>query len=355
MIAPAAAAQVPPALVAAVPGADLRGPGLLPGAPGPVPPDLAGWAVVGGVPAAPPPAGGVRLAGNATLVSPPVAVPAEAQTLSVTAASGSGALLEVRARLEPEGAEVELGVVAPAAGGAPRAVPVAAVAGRTVRIVLDPSAALGGAVDVREVGPLAAPLPGWAVAAGTPSRVIEGRRPALEVREDPLALRAPAVTGDGLLRGVLVAARGPGVVRVRAGGRWRVHRLGGTWRDVRADVPPGARRVVLEVRADPEGDRLVLRDLGLLVRRPRPAVRAVLRGRRLTVTGTLGPAGGRLPVTVRDRGRRIAVARATAAGAFRVRVAVRSGRVRAVLEVGGDRTRDAVRVTLRPRPSAAPR
>jgi len=352
MIASAAATPPPPPVLA-LPGADLRAAPPLPGAPGPVPADLAGWSVVGGLGAVPVP-GGVRLAGNATLVSPPVAVPPTAQVLVVRAASRGGAVLTVRAVPETGEPPVALAVVAAPPSGAPLAVPVGAVAGRTVRIALDPTTAFGGTLDVREVGPFAGPLPGWTLTGAATRPVEAGGRAALEVREEPAELRSPAVLRPAAVRAVLVAARGPGRVRVRAGGRWVDRPVGALWTDVRAEVPTGARRLVLQVRADPEGDRLLLRDVGLLVQRVGPrALRAEGRGRRVVVRGDLGRAGARLPVVVRQGRRTVARTRSTDAGTFRTTALTRPGGGRLTLEVVGDRTRVGVRVPLRVR--AAPR
>ena len=97
---------------------------------------------------------GARLAANATLVSPPLALPAGSQTLRVALrAPGGAGLVLVRARVE-DGSETDLGALEPGAARRSWPVGVAALAGRTVRIVIDPVPALGTTVDLLRVGPV---------------------------------------------------------------------------------------------------------------------------------------------------------------------------------------------------------
>lgn len=347
MIASAAvhASAAPPPLVFVVPGGDLAGLGDLPGAPGPVPADLAGWSVRGGASSAQPvnlPQGGtaVRLAGNASLVTPVFAVDARAQTVSVTIGSGAGAVVDVVAEFPDGGAPVLLDTVEAPTALAAVPVPVSAVRGRTVRLVLDPTAALGATLEVASVGPVTAPLAGWSVAAGVPQALGAGASRVLQVRDEPLQATSPAFAPGADARFVLAAVRGDGALRLTAGGRTARVVADGTWRDVRLAVA-GLRRVAgVTLRADPDGGRMEVRDLGVVVRQvrvPRPVARR--QGRRVTVAGALGVAGARLPVRLRDRGRSVATVRADGSGRFRVRYTVRPGRPRVVLEVVGDRTR----------------
>lgn len=342
-----AAAAYAPVVAPLPPGADLARTAPLPGAPGPVPPGLEGWSLTG--PLAPGPtslAGGepaVRLGGNTTLRTPPLPVPAGAQTLLVRAASAGG-LLAVRAE-DDAGLALPLATLAPPAGGGVAAVPVAALAERTVRIVLDPVTAFGGAVDVAELGPFDAPLPGWMI-AGAPLRTDAAGLPALLVEEDPLTARAPAAPRPGGLRALIVAVRGTGVVRLRAGGRPVTRAVGARWTDVRVPVPPRG-PVVLEMTADPEGGRLLVRDIGLPVRAVAPrGVRVARRARRLGVRGSVGPAGRGLRVVLEDRHRPLGATFADRSGRFQLAARLRPGRTAPVLVVRGDRTRDGARVAL---------
>jgi hypothetical protein len=281
----------------------------------------------------------VRLIRNTTLVSAPFAVPTGAQALAVTArAPGVGAALEVRARPEGGGADVPLGVLEPGNPFREVQVALAGLAGRTVRIVLDPVAANGRAIDVAAVGPVTAPLPGWEVLRGVPRPVRRGARAALVVREEPLEVASPRFRRGPGARSLLVAVRGEGRVRLDAGARRVSAAAGGAWRDVRVPLPRRGALARLAFLASPGGGTLELRDLGLVVRATNAtALRARRAGRGRIVTGRLVPAGAGLRVELRtDRGRRLAAVRADAAGRFRMR-APAAGAL--VASTAGDRTR----------------
>lgn len=335
MSAPAAVCGTPPA---GIPGGDLAAPANLPGAPGPVVADLARWTTVGPVAPAlaafPDGTAALRLSANTTLRSPEVDVPVGAQALAVRARSGSGAALTVVAEPADGTEPVTLGVLEPDAAGAVRAVPVASVAGRRVRLVLDPSTPLGGVLDVGEVGPFSAPLPGWAIPLGAPLREA-GPAPALVVRGDPVRIRSPRTSLPAGVRRLLLRASGTGTVRVSAGaGAVRVA-LGPVPVDVSVPAPAGT--AVLVVDADPAGRTLRLRDVGRYVTATRVTLLSVRRtGRLVTVRGSLGPRGAGL--AVRIAGATGAGRRAGADGRFLLRGRVPRG-VRAALVVTGDRTR----------------
>ncbi|MDX6554864.1 MAG: hypothetical protein QOD86_1059 [Miltoncostaeaceae bacterium] len=280
-----------------------------------------------------------RLLRNTTLISPPFAVPAGAQALAVTArAPGVGAALEVRARPVEGGADVPLGALEPGNPFRTFQVGLPGLAGRTVRIVLDPVEALGRAIDVAAVGPVTAPLPGWDVLQGVPQPARRGRRQALVVREDPLELASPRFARGAGARFLLVAVRGSGRVRLDAGARRVTAVAGGAWRDVRVPLPRRASSARLGILASPDGGTLELRDLGLVVRATGEAgLRARRAGRGRAVTGRLVPAGAGLAVELRTvRGRPVARGRTDARGGFRLR-APAAGAL--VLSTAGDRTR----------------
>jgi len=281
----------------------------------------------------------VRLIRNTTLVSAPFAVPMGAQALAVTArAPGVGAALEVRARPEGGGADVPLGVLEPGNPFREVQVALAGLAGRTVRIVLDPVAANGRAVDVAGVGPVTAPLPGWEVRRGVPRPVRRGARAALVIREEPLEVASPRFRRGPGARSLLVAVRGEGRVRLDAGARRVSAAAGGAWRDVRVPLPRRGALARLAFLASPGGGTLELRDLGLVVRATNATgLRARRAGRGRIVTGRLVPAGAGLRVELRTaRGRRLAAVRTDAAGRFRMR-APAAGAL--VASTAGDRTR----------------
>ena len=239
--APAAAAAPPPA----APGGRLdTAPVLLsPGPPnGALAEGLAGWQVDGREPPEllfP----GARIGGNVTLVAPPFTVPAGAQSLAVRLrARGGGGLMVVSARPLDGGPDVELATLEPDAAARTWAVGVAAVAGRAVRIVLDPVPALGTSVEVQSVGPVTAPLPGWTVAAGALDRRGSVRRGVLAVREAPLRITSPGFRPGSGARELVVAVRGDGVLRGVAGRRAAAVRATPAWRDLRVPVRGGTRR-----------------------------------------------------------------------------------------------------------------
>lgn len=234
---------------------------------------LAGWSVEGRDPPqvlAP----GARLAGNVTLVSPPVALPPGTQTLRIAArAAGGGGLLQVRARTDDGAPEVALAALEL---GAPRRswpVGVSALAGRTVRIVLDPVPALGTALDVLRVGPVTAPLPGWTLERGTLDVTGAARRRALTVSGEPLAVRSPAypIVAGPRRRTVSVGLRGDGVVRLTVAGRTVARRATAAWRGISVTLPRrGRTRIALGILATPGPGSLSLRDLGVVRRDPPP-------------------------------------------------------------------------------------
>lgn len=256
--------------------------------PGPPNGDLAagleGWTVEGRDPPALL-APGARLAGNATLVSPPLAIPAGAQTLRVALrAPGGAGLVLVRARGE-DGAEMDLGALEPGVVRRSWPVGVAALAGRTVRVVLDPVPALGTAIELHRVGPVTAPLPGWTVTAGAAEVTGARGRRVLAVAGAPLAVRSPSyrVPPGPRRRTLSVQARGEGTVRVTAGGRSVTRAVTAAWRTIALTLPRrGRTRIAVGVVAAPGAAGLQLRALG-----------AVVRERPVRTPGRSGGAGPR--------------------------------------------------------------
>lgn len=228
---------------------------------------LEGWGVQGRE--APTPLGpGVRLPGNTTLVSPPLAVPAGAQTLRITArAPSGGALMLVSARPEAGGPDVALGALE--LGDRRRSLPLgaAAIAGTTVRIVLDPVPALGTSLEVLRVGPVTAPLPRWTLERGTLEVVGARGRRTVRVADEPLSLASGGFRPPPRARWLTVGVRGEGLIRASAGGRRAAARAGGAWRTVRVPLPARRRAgTVLRLTAIPGPGGLQLRDLGVAER-----------------------------------------------------------------------------------------
>lgn len=310
-----AAAQVPP------PAPQVLG--HLPGGAVPVVGE-GGWEAWGAQPPEALPAGGLLLRGNTSVVSPPFAVPAGAQSLRLTVASpGLGAMVRVAALPDDGGPEVELGVRVPTARAGTVAVGLSAVAGRTVRVVVDPMPAFGAALRVLRVGPVTAPLPGWTVTAGVADATVQRPRELL-VEGEPFAARSGVVRGGAGAAALLVAVRGDGTLRVRAGGRRVSVRAGATWRDVRVPLGRGAR---LDLAGTPGDGALRLRDVGLVVRRVAVAgVRARQAGGRRVVEASTRPAAPRAAYAVADRrGRAVARGRTDAHGRLRVVVPAGAG------------------------------
>ena len=287
----------------------------------------------------------MRLRANTTLVSPPFVVPARAQTLAVTArAPASSALLGVRARPVEGGPDIHLGTLEPGPVARRLGVGAGPVAGRSVHVVLDPVPALGASLDVLRVGPVTAPLPGWTAVRGALQLAGPRGRRALRTA-DPLELASPAFAPGPGARALLVAVRGDGVLRARAGGRRVAARATASWRDVLVPLASRA-RVTLRLDARPGSGAMELRDLGVVRRSTRAAgLRARRSGGRIRVEGRLVPAGGRLRAELRDaRGRTVARGRSDGAGRLRISGSAPPGRV--TLVVPGDRTRIGLRASV---------
>lgn len=298
MIAAAAVPVTPPAPGALVlPAGDFAAAGPIAGAPGV--PQAATWSARGRPGFAwPAPGAPVRVSGNTTLVSPPVVVPVAARWLVIRAGSVSGAFMVVRAEPLDGGAPVELGVVSPGTAIAASSVPVGLVAGRSVRLVLDPVGALGESADVAEVGPFVAALAGWSV---TPAAALAAPRGPLVIGDRAMTMTAPLVRLPADARALVVSARGSGQVRVGAGGRRVGATLTRTWRDV--VLPVSSRQVRLTVAVDPDGGVAHLRAVGLLVRQPRLTVAARRRGGAVDVRARVGECATRVRVTLDGRTR----------------------------------------------------
>ncbi len=202
----------------------------------------------------------VRLELNTSLISPPVWVPAAAQAMSiVTRSPGGGTLLVVRAEPLDGSRAVELGVLEPTTRPSARRVALGPVAGRPVRLVLDPVTAFGRVVEVGEVGPFVTTMPGWRVTRGLALRRSAGAR-TLVVPEHPLvASRGLRV---GRARTVGVRVRGAGSVELRVGATRRRLAATRSWRTLRVAGPARGGRVRVELRASPGAGALELADPG---------------------------------------------------------------------------------------------
>lgn len=205
-------------------------------------------------------------------MSPPLELPVGVQTLRVTLRSPSAqALVQVRARPLDGGPEVDLGVLEPGRRRASLPVGVAHLAGRGVRVVIDPVPGLGTAVELLRVGPVTAPLPRWRVDRGTLEVTGARGRRTVRVTDAPLVLRSPAHRPPRTARALWVDVRGEGTLRASAGGRAVRARATSRWRRMSVPLRPRrAGRVVLRLVAAPGPGGLELRRLGAALRSPGP-------------------------------------------------------------------------------------
>lgn len=338
----AAGSTSPLALAAPVPGAppplgpaiDLGGP-----ANGDLRDGLAGWTWAG--PTVALADGPVIVTGdNTTLLSPSFMVPPGAQSLEVMlGVPGAAAVVGVRARPDDGGAEVALGTIVPHRAVRRFTVSIAQVAGRAVRIVLDPTTSLGRRVLVRSVGPVRMVLPGWSVTRGLPAVMSSWGRPAIRVSDDALQVQTPPITPGAAARFVGVSVRGQGRLIASVGARRVVAAASGAaWRYLRVAVPTGASSVVLGLMAEPSGEGLAVADAGVIVHQVAISALAVAAaGDGAVVRARVGPAGSGLRAEVRQGSRVVGRGRVSSRGTLVVRVAATGSR--AVLEVRGDATR----------------
>ncbi len=277
---------------------------------------------------------------NTTLLSPSFTVPAGAQSLEVMlGVPGADAVVSVRARLDDGGGDVALGTIVPHRAVRRFTVSIAQVAGRAVRIVLDPTTSLGRRVLVRSVGPVRTVLPGWSVTRGLPAVMSSWGHPAIRVSDDALQVDTPPIIPGAAARFLGVSVRGQGRLIASIG----AHRVvatasGAAWRHLRVAVPAGAGSVVLGLKAEPSGEGLAVANAGVIVHQVAISALAVAAaGNRAVVRARVGPAAAGLQAQVRQGSRVVGRGRVSSRGTLVVRVAATGSR--AVLEVRGDATR----------------
>ena len=291
----------------------------------------------------------VQAADNTSVVTPPVTVPATGQSLPVRlGVPGANALLDVRARPLDGGPEVALGIIEPTRAVRVHDVPVGAVRGRTVQIVLDPITSLGRRLYVRSVGPVQEVLPGWQVRRGLPGIIRAWRRQGVRSRDGVLALRTPSLEIPAGVSRLGLVVRGSGVVRARAGARTVRRRAEWSrWTAIHVPIRPGRDGVVMDVTAAPRpGRRLVVAGVGTPVRLVRlsGASARPLGGRALVRARTRPPAP-RAQAEVRIGRRVVGRGIVDASGRISVR-ANGSGPARLVLLPDAGSTGDEVPVRL---------
>lgn len=281
---------------------------------------------------------------NTTLISPSFVVPPGAQSLEMMlGVPGAHAVVDVRARPDDGGPEVLLGTIVPHRAVRRFNVSIAQVAGRAVRIVIDPTTAFGRRVLVRSVGPVRTVLPGWSVTRGLPSVSSAWGRQAIRVSDDALEASTPAITPGAAARFLGISVRGQGRLVASIGASTVVATASDSaWRHVRVAVRAGASSLVLRIQANPTGEGLAVADVGVVVHQVAiSALTVSASGKGAVLRARVGPSGTGLHAQVRQGSRVIGRGRVSSRGTLVVRVAATTSR--AVLEVLGDTTRIGTR------------
>ena len=329
--APAGVPLGPPSDLLAVPNGDLLS-------------GLVGWGVMG-------PATSMVLADgpvisasdNTTVLGPVVAIPQGAQVIPVSiGVPGANAFVQVRARPEGGGPDIPLITLVPDRGVRSMDVPVGAVAGQTVRIVLDPVSSVGRRLLVGGMGPVRAVLPGWSVSAGLPVIARSWGRSAIRVDDGMLTATTPAVALGGASRYLGVAVRGSGTVVASAGGaQTRLTASDGAWTWLHVRVAGAGQRMSLRATTT-EGGVLALGPVAT------PAQRVSLSALRASagrVTAKVGPLATGLRVQVRVGARIVGTARVAPSGMVSIATSGAGGRGSVV--VLGDASRAGITRAIR--------
>ncbi|MBM3633790.1 MAG: hypothetical protein FJW99_00600 [Actinobacteria bacterium] len=211
---------------------------------------------------------------NTTVVGPAFTVPPTAQSLPmVLGVPGANAALDIRARPVEGGDDIPLATIIPDRAVRSWDVGVAAIRGRTVRIVIDPVTGLGRRVYVRSIGPPVEVLPGWSVTSGLPVVAARWGRRGLDVQDSPLAATTVPFTPAARTRFVGISVRGAGRITASMRGRsQRATARAGSWTTVRFAVPPGLSGARISFTARPAaGERLMVAGIGAPVAPKKPA------------------------------------------------------------------------------------
>ncbi|NBQ43984.1 MAG: hypothetical protein EBU23_16355, partial [Mycobacteriaceae bacterium] len=156
---------------------------------------LDGWGVVG--PASSMVLGDgpiIAASDNVTVVGPAIALPPDAQVVPVAVgAPGANTVVDVRARPLDGGAEVPLTTIVPARGVASFDIPVGQFAGRSIRLVLDPTMSIGRRMIIGGMGPVRSLLPGWGISGGQVSVITAWGRTGLRMQGGRTTAVTPAM------------------------------------------------------------------------------------------------------------------------------------------------------------------
>lgn len=297
---------------------------------------LEGWGVVG-------PASSMVLgpgpilsaADNVTVISPVIALPVDAQVVPVSVgAPGANTVVVVRARPADGGADVELTTIVPARGVTGFDVPVGQFAGRSIRLVFDPTMSIGRRMVIGGIGPVRSLLPGWSVSGGS-SVVRAWGRTALKIDGERAALVTPVMPAPAPARYLGVALRGSGVVTARAGATTiRATATEDAWTWAYAPLPAGRTAGALSLTVEPAaGASLVLGPVATPARATR--IRTIRRSGPV-IAATVDPWARGLRAVLRVSNRTVARGRVGAAGGLTLHA---SAPGRAILVLQGDATR----------------
>gem|GEM_PF-516519 len=280
---------------------------------------------------------------NTTVLGPVVAIPQGAQVMPVSiGVPGANAFVDVRARPEGGGPDIPLITLVPDRGVRSMDVPVGAVAGQTVRIVLDPVSSLGRRLLVGGMGPVRVVLPGWSVTAGLPMIARAWGRSAIRVDDGTLTASTPAVALGGAARYLGVAVRGSGTVLASAGGaQVRLSASDGTWTWLHVRVVGAGRRMALTATTT-EGGMLAL---GPVATPAHGVSLSALRASVGRVTARVGPLATGLRVQVRVGARIVGTARVAPSGMVSIGTSGAAGRGSVV--VLGDASRAGITRAIR--------
>ena len=274
---------------------------------------------------------------NVTVVSPVIALPPDAQVVPVSiGAPGANTVVAVRARPVDGSPEVELTTVVPARGVSSFDIPVARFAGRSIRLVLDPTMSIGRRMVIGGMGPVRSLLPGWLISGGQPVIGRAWGRTTLHIQGAPLTAVTPVMALTPPAGYLGFAVRGAGRVTARAGGATvAVVGTPKAWTWAYAPVPLGRSGAALTLTAAPAGDAAL--DIGPVATAARGvSVRSVaVKGGAVVATVGPGAQGMRALITVGAR--TVAAGRVGATGRVTLRPAV-SGRARLVVQGDAART-----------------
>lgn len=236
---------------------------------------------------------------NVTVVGPVIALPSDAQVVPVSiGAPGANTVVAVRARPMDGGAEVVLTTVVPARGVSSFDIPVGQFAGRSIRLVLDPTMSIGRRMVIGGMGPVRSLLPGWSISGGQVSVVQAWGRTALQVQGAPTVAVTPVMPLAPPAQYLGFAVRGAGRVTARAGGATvAVVPKATAWTWAYAPVPAGGSAAALTLSATPVvGAALVVGPVATAARGV--SVRAVaVKGGAIVATAGPGAQGMRAVIT----------------------------------------------------------